>query len=214
MSNTLNLKRLKILNLSKKYIESNGWNDQIFKLVKDSSKYTIEEMKILFPSGYKSLLVFYLENLNEDVNKRIQKKKLLNLKTHEKIKELILMRLKFNEKEKQLIKKTIYALMLPNNSKISLISLYKTIDSIWYLAGDNSTDFNYYSKRIILAIIYSNALFYWAIRNKSLLQTSKYIDKNLKFTSIIGKLKKTKISNKLDLKKFFSFINQTSNFKQ
>ncbi len=214
MKNALNLKRLKILNFSKKYIELYGWNDQIFKSVTDSSKYTIEETKILFPLGYKSLLIFYLDNLNEEVNRTIQKKKLSNLKTHEKIKELILIRLKFNEKEKQLIKKTIYALMSPNNSKISLTSLYKTIDSIWYLAGDNSTDFNYYSKRIILAMIYSNVLFYWAVRNKSLLQTSKYIDKNLKLTSIISKIKKSKIITKFDLNKFFSNYNQTSNFKQ
>ncbi len=214
MKNALNLKRLKILNLSKKYIELYGWNDQIFKSVTDSSKYTIEETKILFPLGYKSLLIFYLDNLNKEVNRTIQKKKLSNLKTHEKIKELILIRLKFNEKEKQLIKKTIYALMLPNNSKISLTSLYKTIDSIWYLAGDNSTDFNYYSKRIILAMIYSNVLFYWAVRNKSLLQTSKYIDKNLKLTSIISKIKKSKIITKFDLNKFFFNYNQTSNFKQ
>jgi len=76
MKNALNLKRLKILNFSKKYIELYGWNDQIFKSVTDSSKYTIEETKILFPLGYKSLLIFYLDNLNEEVNRTIQKKKL------------------------------------------------------------------------------------------------------------------------------------------
>ena len=38
-------------------------------------------------------------------------------------------------------------------------NLYNSVDTIWYLAGDNSTDFSYYTKRIILALIYANALF-------------------------------------------------------
>ena len=33
-------------------------------------------------------------------------------------------------------------------------NLYKTVDNMWYLAGDNSTDFNFYTKRLTLALIY------------------------------------------------------------
>ena len=31
---------------------------------------------------------------------------------------------------------------------------WKTADTIWRLAGDESTDFNYYSKRLLLSWVY------------------------------------------------------------
>ena len=43
------------------------------------------------------------------------------------------------------------------------INLYNTIDEMWYLAGDNSTDFSFYTKRFSLAI-YVNALFIFLIK--------------------------------------------------
>ena len=40
-------------------------------------------------------------------------------------------------------------------------SLYKITDTIWQLAGDTSTDFNYYTKRTTLAAIYITTLMYF-----------------------------------------------------
>jgi ubiquinone biosynthesis protein COQ9 len=39
--------------------------------------------------------------------------------------------------------------------------LYKTVDAMWYAAGDTSTDFNFYTKRATLAGVYSSTLLYW-----------------------------------------------------
>ena len=35
------------------------------------------------------------------------------------------------------------------------------MDSIWYAAGDRSTDYNYYTKRLLLAGVYSSTLVFW-----------------------------------------------------
>ena len=39
--------------------------------------------------------------------------------------------------------------------------LYRTVDSIWRAIGDTSTDFNFYTKRAILAGVYSTTLMRW-----------------------------------------------------
>ena len=77
--------------------------------------------------------------------------------------------------------------MIPQNVKIMKKNLYKSVDSMWYLAGDNSVDFNFYTKRITLAIIYTNALF--VLFNKDFQEVEINIDKNLKRISNIPKLK-------------------------
>ncbi len=66
-------------------------------------------------------------------------------------------------------------------------NLYKSVDKMWYLAGDNSTDFSFYTKRLILAAIYTNALFVFF--NKDIKEASINIDKNLEKISKIPKIK-------------------------
>jgi ubiquinone biosynthesis protein COQ9 len=39
--------------------------------------------------------------------------------------------------------------------------LYRTVDRMWRAAGDTSTDFNFYTKRAILAGVYSSTLLRW-----------------------------------------------------
>ena len=58
---------------------------------------------------------------------------------------------------------------------------------MWYLAGDNSTDFNFYTKRLILSGVYSNALFVFF--SKEMKDVEENIDKNLKRISKIPKIK-------------------------
>ena len=67
---------------------------------------------------------------------------------------------------------------------------YRTVDNIWYLAGDKSTDYNFYTKRFILACVYYSTLIYWLkITDNNLEKTKKFIEKSIKNTSIIPKLK-------------------------
>jgi ubiquinone biosynthesis protein COQ9 len=39
--------------------------------------------------------------------------------------------------------------------------LYRTVDAMWYAAGDTSTDYNFYSKRALLAGVYAATLLCW-----------------------------------------------------
>ena len=41
--------------------------------------------------------------------------------------------------------------------------LFKIADEIWFLSGDKSTDYNYYTKRIILMKIYAFDIFLFCI---------------------------------------------------
>jgi ubiquinone biosynthesis protein COQ9 len=51
--------------------------------------------------------------------------------------------------------------MMPQNAALSARLLYKTVDAIWYAIGDRSTDFNFYTKRALLAGVYGSTVLYW-----------------------------------------------------
>ena len=146
------------------------------------------------------------------MNKGSKKIQLIRLRTHERVRELIILRLKIMNQEKKLINKTFLHLLLPSNYYLSLKILYKTVDEIWFLAGDNSSDFNYYTKRSILASIYTSTMIHFT-NNEKINESINIIDKQLKVVSGIPKLKNKvndfiTISSKfLKLRKFF-FIKQ------
>jgi ubiquinone biosynthesis protein COQ9 len=50
---------------------------------------------------------------------------------------------------------------LPLNAAAGLTCLYRTVDAIWYAAGDKATDYNFYTKRALLAGVYSSTLLFW-----------------------------------------------------
>ena len=50
---------------------------------------------------------------------------------------------------------------LPGNAPGALRALWRTVDAMWHAAGDTATDFNHYSKRGLLAGVYSSTLLYW-----------------------------------------------------
>ena len=179
--------KLKILEKTKKIVRTYGWSDEIFnKLHKNNVKY--DDLIFHFPNGYKELLKLALKELHEIHEAKVRKKNIINFPLSIRIKKILMLRFEILEKDKNFYHKTFNHLLLPQNYKIMKKNLYKTIDNMWYLAGDDSTDFSYYTKRITLIGLYVNALF--VFYNNGIQKTESNIDQNLKKISKIPKIKK------------------------
>ena len=170
----------------KKIVSSDGWSsDVIKKLIEAGVKST--DLTFFFKNDYKKILEFSLKELNKINENRIKKINIINLPLNKRIKKILMMRINIINEDKDFYKKTFYHLMLPQNLKILKANLYRSVDNMWYIAGDNSTDFNFYTKRIILATIYTNALH--VLFNHNFDQVEINIDNNLKKVSKIPKIK-------------------------
>ena len=191
----MNLKKIRsdFLQEAKPYIVKFGWNENLFLHMKKNSKFKHEEFEVLFPQGNLDLVNLYIDEINKKMTIKSKKINFLRLRTHERIRELFILRLKIISKEKKLISKTYTYLFLPHNSKLGLKKLYRTVDQMWFLAGDNSTDFNFYSKRMILASIYISVMIHF-LNNNNIDLTIIFLDKQLKRVSKIP-LIKNKITN-------------------
>ena len=179
-------KKLSILKDAKDYVRKEGWSKNLLKkLVRN--KVTSSEITYLFPNGYLDLLDLALQELNELVEIKVKKTNIINFSISKRIKKILLIRLQILNEDKIFYKKTFNHLILPTNSKFMKKNLYFSIDNMWYLAGDNATDFSFYTKRLILATVYTNALF--VLFNKGIEEAILNIDKNLEIISKIPKIK-------------------------
>ncbi|MDC3156237.1 COQ9 family protein [Pelagibacteraceae bacterium] len=186
MNKTENKKKEDILKKAKKIVSIEGWSSDIFLKLQ---KLNIDKNDLfyLFQNGYKDLLEFALQNINEKLENKLKKVNLINLPINKRIRKILLSRFEILNEDKEFYKKTFNHLLLPTNNKISKKSLYNSVNIMWYLAGDNSTDFNFYTKRLILSGVYTNALFLFF--SKEMKYVEENIDKNLKKISKIPKIK-------------------------
>ena len=175
-----------ILNKTKEIVKADGWSRNIIdKLIKDGVNKS--ELIIIFKNDYKKLLGYFLEEINQLLELKVKKINIINFPVNTRIKKILLARIQILNEDKIFYKKTFDHLLLPQNIKILKKSLYKSVDTMWYLAGDTSTDFNFYTKRIILGGVYTNAIF--TFFNNDIEQAEVNIDKNLKKISRLPKLK-------------------------
>ncbi len=180
------LKKLKILERAKKFIRKNGWSKDVLKNLTNDGV-SSSDLVYFFPNGYEDLLNLSLQEINKSLEKKVKKINIISFSLSKRIKKILMMRIEILNKDKNFYKKTFNHLLLPHNSKILKKNLYYSVDNMWYFAGDNSTDFSFYTKRFTLSLIYINALF--VLFNKSYNEVELNIDKNLKRISRIPKIK-------------------------
>ena len=190
-------KRLKILKFAKIVVAKDGLTSNTFKNISKKYDLNIDEMNLLFPGGKNDFLYFVLEQLNIDLENYCKKLDLIRLPVHKRIRKILLSKINIMDKEKKFYKKIFLNLLIPKKNFSLPIKLYKSVDQIWFIAGDTSVDFNFYTKRLILAGIYSRVIFFFFNNNNQKL-LEDLLDSNLRRVSKIPELK-TKLNIFKDL---------------
>ena len=206
---SLDKKRLELINLAKKTVSKYGWNDSLFEKISFNNRIYPEELFILFPDGYKQMLKLSLDYLNYELENICNQYDFKRIPVHKRIKKIIIIKINLMKKNKDFYRRTFYFLLLPINYKLLTAYLYKSVDLMWYLSGDNSTDFNFYTKRMILSGVYSSVILHF-ISNDSLLETEKKLDNNLLKVSKIPLIKDKIKLYKKSLPSFLRFLKSYS----
>ena len=119
--------------------------------------------------------------------------------TNQKITIMLLEKLKSDLKSKDIIKKDIREKISKCDGEI--LRLYNMAGDMWYLAGDKSTDYNFYTKRLILTVILSKLYFkILALKDYSLEQLEIDIKCEIKNVGKFNKFKSKIISTFQNLK--------------
>ena len=86
-----------------------------------------------------------------------------SMRIRDRIYTCVKIRLTINAKHKEAMRRLLSFLALPQNVGITSKLAWRTCSEMWYVSGDNSTDWNYYSKRALLASVYSSTILYWMV---------------------------------------------------
>jgi ubiquinone biosynthesis protein COQ9 len=119
------------------------------------------ELARLFENGPISLIEFYSTDADAQMEKRLAATDLKAMKIRERIATAVKTRLAILKPHKEAARRAAALLSLPMHAALGAKLMYRTVDAMWRAAGDTSTDFNFYTKRGILAGVYGSTAMRW-----------------------------------------------------
>jgi ubiquinone biosynthesis protein COQ9 len=138
-----------------------GWNQQTLNKAALSAGYKKTDIIRVFPGGAIEAVDAFLHSSDLAMQEALQGYYLDTMKIRERITTAVRLKIEAVEPHREAVRKAIALQAMPFYCHHALKSLYRTVDAIWYAVGDRSTDFNFYSKRLLLAGVYSTTLLYW-----------------------------------------------------
>lgn len=167
-----------------------GWTRTAVAAAARQLELPVGEADRLFPGGAMQVLSFASERADLRTVEDMEKEGVANLKIRDRIKSAVRIRLERHGGEREAARRALAALSLPFDAGLALKLLYRTVDAMWYAAGDTSTDFNFYTKRATLAGVYSATLLYWlSDRSPGSEATWAFLDRRIDDVMKIEKLK-------------------------
>lgn len=171
-----------------------GWSHFAFREAVRLSGISDAEARQAFPNGAADTLSYYFEQVDEKVKAEFTTQKLAAMRVPERIESLIMARLAAMQPHREAVKRAASQTLLPWNMAGALHSLYSMTDWMWRLAGDQSTDYNFYTKRATLAGVYVPTFLAWAADpTPDLAVTRQILKNNLAGVANFGKKKKALI---------------------
>jgi len=120
-----------------------------------------EDADALFPGAARDLIAWHSQLADRRMMAALQVSDLGSLKIRERIAFAVMTRLEQNANDRESVRRGLAILSRPGNAPLALQLLYRTVDDMWFAAGDRSTDWNFYSKRLLLSGVYSSTLLVW-----------------------------------------------------
>ena len=114
-----------------------------------------------FPGGAADLIAHFSAWADRRMLETLEKQDLAAMRVSERVAAGVRCRLELLTPHREALRRGLAFLALPPQAPLGLKCLYRTVDAIWYAAGDTATDYNFYRKRGLLAGVYSSTLLYW-----------------------------------------------------
>lgn len=114
-----------------------------------------------FPGGATEAIELHSRLADRAMLAELERRDLDAMKIRERIATAVRVRLEQNAEHRAAVSRGVAFLALPSNVSLGAKCLYRTVDAMWVAAGDTSTDYNFYTKRGLLAGVYSSTLMYW-----------------------------------------------------
>lgn len=138
-----------------------GWSERALAASEDSSGLGKGAAYRAFPGGLSDAAKHASDYFDRLMLARLETLDLDSMKIRERVIAGVRCRIEACMPYKEACRRLMGYLALPGNKPMAAKAAWATCSKIWYAAGDNATDFNYYTKRGLLFPVYTTTVLYW-----------------------------------------------------
>jgi len=185
----MNSKQQKILDSVLAAVPREGWTAQSFLAGVKASGIRAAEADKIFPQGIADIVAAFHGSINEAMQARIaQKRNFAAMRVRDKVTFAVRARLEAVAKNRDAMRRLLVWAVMPQHIRQSTALLWQAADAIWIAAGDRSTDYNYYTKRLLLIAVMKSVLSFWLNdESAGCAESWDFLDRRIADVMTIGK---------------------------
>jgi ubiquinone biosynthesis protein COQ9 len=138
------------------------------------------QARLAFPKRPADMVDAYIRGVDRELEKRLPPAALRAMKIRIRIRSLVWTRLEIMGPAREAVRRGLAILAMPQNAPLAMRTGWRSADLMWRLAGDTSTDFNHYTKRMTLGAVYGSTLLAWLDDNsEGWADTAAFLDRRI-----------------------------------
>lgn len=116
---------------------------------------------MLFPGGPAELVEAWSDLADRHMQDGAQNLDFTGQRAPDRVRAVIALRFEQQRAHKDAVRRALAVLAFPGNAAAATRVTARTVNAIWYAAGDSAVDFSWYTKRATLAGVYGATLLAW-----------------------------------------------------
>ena len=138
------------------------------------------QARLAMPKRQAAMIDVYIQEVDRALEAHFTPERLAGMKIREKIRSLVWQRLVIMGPAREAVRRALAILAMPQNVPLGLRTSWRSADLMWRLAGDRSTDFNHYTKRMTLGAVYGSTLLAWLDDDsEGWMETASFLDRRI-----------------------------------
>ena len=138
------------------------------------------QARLAFPKDPPHMIEAWIEGVDAAMETHFTPKVVEAMRVSQRIRAMIWFRLEITGPAREAVRSALSILAMPQNVALALRTGWRSADHMWRLAGDTATDYNHYSKRLILSGVYTATLLAWLDdQSEGWTDTAAFLDRRL-----------------------------------
>lgn len=181
----------RILDAALPAIVFDGWTLATLDKAAESIGLTAFDVKRAFPDGAVGAVSYFSARADAQMLEIFARDyKLSEMKIRKRIATCVMVRLSANAHHREAVRRALGFYAIPWNAAAGLSALYATVDAMWRAAGDTATDYNFYTKRALLAGVFTSTVRVWLDdASDDLAETQSFLHRRIENVMEIEKVK-------------------------
>jgi ubiquinone biosynthesis protein COQ9 len=143
------------------HVPFDGWSPRALREAAKDAGFDETMGERAFPSGVVASVEHFAELADRRLGEEARSARLDSFRLSQRVAWLVRQRISAWAPHREAVRRAVSLLSLPTNALAAMRASWRTVDTIWYLAGDQAVDYTYYTKRATLAAVYTATVLFW-----------------------------------------------------